>query len=319
MNVVAARLISAYAAVLSIIASLTISAAVAVETFSAKDLMNGTKSSPQACAALPKSVFIRFEGEGICIRYYISGLAAGQTAVVFFPGDSFGADERGKIGPDPGYLTQAPEYIDIGVRVWSQRLAAPVIFFGRMGLHGSSGWHGNRRTRLEVGVTLAALDQIKAREGLAGYHLVGQSGGGILAEAALAKRDDIGCAAIASTPLAFATFAKMFGIRFRKEGKLAHHEAMNDVAAVAASKVRILFLTDPKDMAVPPITQTEFIDAVKAAGGTFLHILTGGRGAERHALTEKAMFSTALCIAGAKDEDILARYGNTGPDDLPPP
>lgn len=295
-------------------------AAAQVKTFSAADLMKGTKASREDCAALPKSVFVEAFGEGICIRYYISGEARGRSAAVFFPGDSFGFDEKGKIAPDPGYLTQAPEYVDAAIRVWSRRLATPVIFFGRMGLHGSSGWHGNRRTALEVAVTRQALDAIKAKEGLTGFDLVGQSGGGILAAAALASRSDVGCAAIASAPLDFPAFAKHFGIRIRSDGKRAHYDSMTDLAAIAGrTSTRLILLTDPTDKAVPPATQTAFADALRAAGGKFLQIFTSGRGPDRHALTEKAMFSAAMCIAGRPDIEIDRRYGGTGPNDLPPP
>lgn len=291
-----------------------------VRTFSAADLMKGTKVSREACAKLETSVFVEAEGDAVCIRYYIAGDARGKRAAVFFPGDSIGADAKGKIGPDPGYLTQAPEYVQAAVGVWSQRLGVPFIFFGRPGLHGSSGWHGDRRTRREVALTRLALDAIKAREGLAGYHVAGMSGGGILAAAALASRDDVGCAAIASAPLDFHAFAKTFSIPLRTDGPRAHYDLMPEAATVAGRKsARILFLTSPKDRAVPPATQQPFVDAVKAAGGRYLHLFTEGRGPDRHALTEKSLFSLAMCIAGAPDGDIAARYGNTGPDDLPPP
>lgn len=311
------------AAVLAAVVSLSVERAAAqtVRTFSAQDLMKGTKISRQACDKIARAVFVEAEGEGICIRYYISGDAWGRKAAVFFPGDSFGFDEKGKLAPDPGYLTQAPEYIDAAIRVWAERLGAPVIFFGRMGLHGSSGWHGNRRTRLEVAVTRAALDRIKAREGLAGFHVAGQSGGGILAAAALASRSDVGCAAVASAPLSFEVFARRFGITVRTEGKRAHYDLMPEAAAVAGrtAETRVIFLTDPEDRAVPYAAQTAFTEAVKAAGGRFLHLFTGGRGPDRHALTEKSMFSLGMCIAGRSDAEIEARYGNSHPDNLPPP
>lgn len=291
-----------------------------IRTFSATDLMKGTKVSRETCAKTPKTVFVEAFGDGVCIRYYISGDARGRKAAVFFPGDSFGFDEKGRVAPDPGYLTQAPEYIDAAIRVWAERVGAPVIFFGRMGLHGSSGWHGDRRTALEVAVTRAALDAIKAREGLSGYHVAGMSGGGILAAAVLASRDDVGCAAVASAPLDFAAFARRWKITVRTEGRRAHYDAMPEAAAVAARKdARVIFLTDPTDRAVPPASQTAFSDAVAAAGGKFLRLFTGGRGPDHHALTEKSMFALGMCVAGRSDAEIEKRYGNTAPDDLPPP
>ncbi|MEJ1158815.1 hypothetical protein [Prosthecomicrobium sp. N25] len=293
-------------------------AAQGVKTFSAQDLMKGTTATREQCAALPRSVFVEALGERICIRYYMSGPAQGRSATVFFPGDSFGADPKGRLVPDPGYLTQAPEYLDAAVRVWSQRLGSPVIFFGRMGLHGSSGWHGNRRTRLEVAVTRAALDAIKVREGVTGFAVVGQSGGGLLAAAALAARDDVSCAAIASAPLDFNAFARRFGITVRLDGKRAHYDGLADVPAAAArTGSRVIVLTDPDDKDVPASTQTPYVEALRAAGARPLHLFTAGR--LNHALTEKAMFATALCLSGKPDQEIEKRYGRTAADDLPPP
>ena len=295
--------------------------------FSGEALMKGVKISRDACAQIDHTVFVEAFGDGYCVRYYVGGTLRGGSAAVFFPGDAFGFDERGKIAPDPGYLTQAPEFVTIATQRWAQRLGGPAIFFGRLGMHGSSGWHGDRRTALEVAVTRAALDQIKAKEGLVGYHLIGQSGGGILVAAALAARDDVGCAMIGSAPLSFPIFARTYGIPIRKDGRRAHYDGMADAAAVAVRTVsgnggrgtRLFVLTDPKDQAVPPASQSAFTDAVKAAGGRVTTMLTGGRGPQHHAVTEKAMFSAAMCIGGAPDEAILKRYAGTGPDDLPPP
>jgi pimeloyl-ACP methyl ester carboxylesterase len=294
--------------------------AAAVETFTAKALIEGTTLSAKVCAVLPHSVFVTAEGEGLCLRYYTGGSElSGRKAVVFFAGDALGTDGHGHLQADKGYLTGAPEYLEIAAKVWAKRLNAPVIFFARMGMHGSSGWHVNRRTRLEITATRMALDAIKEKEGLAGYHLVGQSGGGVLAEAVAAARDDVGCAVMASTPLDFAQFAKTFGITVRTEGKRAHWDPANDIPAlVARTSTRLIVLNDPEDKVVPPQSEANFIAAAVTAGKPILHIVTSARGAEHHALAEKALFVTGLCLNGASDEDIEKAYGHTGPDDLPP-
>jgi hypothetical protein len=292
-----------------------------VVTFSERDLTQGMRVTPEQCADLPRAVFVVSFNEGICIRYYLGGVARGRRAAVFMPGDVLGLNAKNERVAEPGYLTQAPEYVEAAVNVWSRRFGQPVIFLGRLGMHGSSGWHGDRRTVFEVDVTLKALDAIKAREGLAGFHVAGQSGGALLAMAAVAAREDIGCAAVASGPLDLAAFLKSGGIPWRKEGRRAHYDMMAEAGAVAAhsAAARVMMLTDPKDVAVPRAVQDRFADKVTAAGGRILRIFTAGRGKEHHALTEKAMFSLALCVNGASDAEILTRYGNTGPEDLPPP
>lgn len=293
-----------------------------VKTFSAKDVIEGTKVSREQCAALPKTVFVEAYGEGICIRWYLHGSAKGKRAVVFFTGDVLGLSKTGQREVEPGYLTQAPEFIDIASRVWTERLGTPVVYFGRMGLNGSSGWHGDRRTQLEAEVTRRALDAIKTREGLAGFHLAGQSGGAMLVPAVIAGRDDVGCAVIASGPLDFRKFTAAYGITFRTTGKRAHLDPMAEAPKVAtrttgAQGTRLFLLTDPADTAVPAKFQTPYVAAIEAAGGKALQITTGGRGPEHHALIEKALFVTRDCIAGKSDAEIDKAWKGRAGDDLP--
>jgi hypothetical protein len=191
-----------------------------------------------------------------------------------------------------------------------------------MGMTGSSGWHGDRRTALEAEVTRKALDAIKAREGIAGFHLAGQSGGALLVPAVLAARDDVGCAVIASGPLDFRRFTAAYGITFRSNGKRAHLDPMAEAPKVAqrttgSDPTRLFLLTDPADTAVPAKFQNPYVGAIEVAGGKVLQIPTGGRGAEHHALIEKSLFVTRDCIAGKSDEAIEKAWKGRGGDDLP--
>lgn len=293
-----------------------------VKTFSAKDVIEGTKVSREACAATPRTVFVESFGQGICIRYYLSGPVKGQAPIVFFTGDVLGLDDKGRREVDPGYLTQAPEFIDIASKVWAGRLKAPMLFFGRMGMNGSSGWHGDRRTALEVDVTEKALDAIAAKEGATGFHLVGQSGGAMLVPALLASRDDVGCAVIASGPLDFRAFTRAYGITFRTSGARAHYDPMADVAKIAPKIAgdggsRLFVLTDPKDTAVPAKFQAPFVAALEKAGGRPVQIFTGGRDKDHHALIEKALFVAGQCVGEASDAEIVQRWQGRAGDDLP--
>ena len=307
-------------ACLALLLGLIPTPASAVTTFSAKALIEGTTATAMQCALIRHAVYVTAFGESFCIRYYTGDQPLeGAHAVVFFTGDVLGTDGHGKLVADAGYLTGAPEYLDIAARVWSGRLQAPVIFFARMGMHGSSGWHGNRRTRLEVEVTRAALDAIKQKEGVAGFHVVGQSAGGMLAEAVAAYRDDVGCQVLASTPSDFAQFPRTVGITLKTgPGKTAHYLPMQDVSAIASKPtLRVIGLTDSHDTVVPPPIQSAFLDRLQAAGKPTLTVVTGARGAEHHALIEKALFVAGMCIAGDSDATIKARFGGSDGEDLP--
>lgn len=293
-----------------------------VKTFSERDATQGVKMTAAQCAKLPKAVFVTSFGEGVCMRYYLGAPAKDKQTAVFLSGDVLGLNRQGNRVADAGYLTAAPEYLDAAVRVWSRRFNLPVIFLARLGIYGSSGWQGDRRTVFEVDVTLKALAAIKAKEGIAGFHVAGQSGGALIGMAAVAERDDIACAAIGSGPLDLRAFLASDGIPWRTEGRRAHYDMMarvGDVARKTAAGARVMMLTDPADKFVPAPVQTAFADAVEAAGGKILRIETAGRGADHHALTEKALFSLAMCANGHSDAAILNRYGHSGPDDLPPP
>lgn len=310
------------AALLATGAALAQGAPQGVKTFAAEDVINGTRVSREQCARTPRTVFVESHGQGICIRYYLSGPIRDAAPIVFFTGDVLGLDDRGRREVDPGYLTQAPEFIDIAARVWAGRLKAPMIFFGRMGMNGSSGWHGDRRTALEVDVTKKALDAIAEKEGATGFHLVGQSGGAMLVPALLAARDDVGCAVIASGPLDFRAFTKAYGITFRTSGARAHYDPMADVAEIAPRIAgdggsRLFVLTDPKDRAVPAKFQAPFVAALVKVGGRPVQILTEGRDAEHHALIEKALFVAGQCVAEASDAEIVNRWQGRAGDDLP--
>lgn len=282
--------------------------------FSADDLLKGTAVTAEACAKLPSAVFVTVDKRGTCIRYYLSSKVAGDRAVIYFPGDAIVRGPGGKPAPEPGYMTQSPQVIEIAANVWADRLKRPVIFFGRVGLHGSSGWHAHRRSLHEIKVTRAAIDAIVARHGFKTLDVVGQSGGGLLAAALAASRADIGCAVLASTPLDFRAYADEVNWTFRNTGWLAHYDPIGEARAVAVGKARVFVLTDPKDTVVPAATQSGFAPAVTAAGGRALMIETAGRGPKNHGLTEKGLFLAGDCAAGKDDATILKRFKGTGPE-----
>jgi hypothetical protein len=86
---------------------------------------------------------------------------------------------------------------------------------------------------------------------------------------------------------------------------------------VAARRRRVIALTDPKDTLVPPPVQTGFVEQLRSAGKPVLQVKTEARGAEHHALIEKALFVTGKCVAGDSNEAIARTSGGTKAGDLP--
>lgn len=101
--------------------------------------------------------------------------------------------------------------LQAAARRWAIALGHPYILLARPGTFGSTGDHRLRRSRREVALIDAALDQIKARHGIARLVVAGTSGGGHLAAALLSRRDDISCAVITSGVVAVKMRARLRG------------------------------------------------------------------------------------------------------------
>ena len=145
-------------------------------------------------------------GRNFCFRYYLSTAGGeGSRPVVYFPGDKLGRFNvhTGEFAPQP------PDVKDIdtddlqkNADGLSKQMKTTAIYFGRVGIDGSSGDHRIRHSVLELNATNVALEAIKLRHRFEGFHVVGQSGGATLIGGLLTLRTDIGCAAIGAGRLA---------------------------------------------------------------------------------------------------------------------
>lgn len=283
------------------------------EPFSTADLLNGTTVGRDACAARANTVFVQSMGQGFCVAYYLSGAEAGRVPTVYMPGDSLApTGVTGKARVLDGYLGQTPKLLIDAGRVWVGRLGTPVIFLGRMGMHGTSGWHANRHSLMEVEIASRALDAIAARHGFRGYHLVGQSGGGLIIAGLLARRADIDCAVVASAPLDLRGFYRMNRILYRTTGPIANFDPLSEAGQVAR-RARVFAVTDPADTVAPAATQTPWVPALARAGVPATQILTPARDPKHHAIVEKSFFIARDCIAGRPAPDIKRRFEALGP------
>ena len=150
---------------------------------------------------------------------------------------------------------------------------------------GSTGNHLDRRRAREVGLVDAALTRLKAHFGWTSLKIVGQSGGGHLVAALMARRSDIDCAVIASGNTAVAQ-------RNRENGwprDIAGHadffdpiDFVDDVARHPPQKV--IVLTDPTDARVTASVQTAYVDALRKTGVAVDHRLMAAAGPLHHDL-----------------------------------
>src|SRR5215813_14387512 len=248
---------SARLAGLALAASLLAAASARADIIKFSALMRGLTMTQEQCSALPQAVWISAAGKSFCVRYYLSTAGgSGDRPVVMLQGDQIGRfDPRTQsfeIAPEAKTEdTDTDNYVKYADAM-SRRFKGPAIYLARIGLDGSSGFHGIRHTMLELNATNQALEAIKRRHHFAGFHLIGQSGGATLVGGLLGLRNDIACAVPGSGNL----------IQLAKQKNPDTPTAWIDPAAMAPaivkSKARVLVVTDPDDEIVPPERQSPF-------------------------------------------------------------
>lgn len=194
----------------------TMTADTGAATIIREDVLHGTGGNAPACEGKGR-VRVTVTGRDECLRYYAAGLDRGtnRLAVVFLHGDmqEWHGDDAGlalthRVTAHGGV---GAHVLQAAARRWAIALGHPYILLARPGTFGSTGDHRLRRSRREVALIDAALDQIKARHGIARLVVAGTSGGGHLAAALLSRRDDISCAVITSGVVAVKMRARLRG------------------------------------------------------------------------------------------------------------
>ncbi len=286
------------------------------ETITAREMLRGTDTTAEACAQVRTAVWVTVYGQGFCMRYYLSTAGGeGDVPVVFLSGDRPTFDtlhenvRHGKVRSrarrnksqarkaediDTDDLAEKTDKLSRQTGVTSIRLA-------RMGLDGSSGHHGLRRTMLELHVTNAALDAIKQRHRFKGFHIFGQSGGSTLVGGLLALRDDIGCAIPGSGRLALIVEPKHV-----KTPALKRFDPVKMIPAILrnSSATRIIVLTDPEDKVVPRKNQSTFVKKFREAGGRIEQFYVESTNKKHHSLTSYSRFVMGKCIRDESHQDI---------------
>jgi hypothetical protein len=167
----------------------------------------------------------------------------------------------------------------------------------------SSGFHGHRRTWLELYIVNAALDAIKRLHGYQGYHLAGQSGGAALVGGLIILRSDIACAVPGSGPLA--GFSK--GPQTQAP-LLQYFDPVREITVIARRRgLRVIVITDPEDQRVKAEHQTGFVTALQKAGGRVEQYFVRATDDIRHGVAAYAVHAVAGCAKNEKREQIQAR------------
>src|SRR5262249_43025773 len=275
------------------------------------DMLRGTHVTQTQCAAKRDAAWVTAYGHAFCTRYYLS--AAGGEGLQ--PPAYLAGDRRGLAAPTPRSLKPHAEIppsrrdVDFDTEKagrwmanFSKSTKAPAIYLARVGVDGSSGFHGVRKTVLELHAMNAALDAIKRRHRFTGFNLVGQSGGAKLVGGLLALRTDIACAVPGSGPLDIKTDTSPLDPAKR------YFNAADFAPTIArTSRARILLVTDPADRRVLAEQQTGFVRKLRRAGGEAEQFFVRASDPLHHGVSRYANLAAAECIRGASDAEISVK------------
>ena len=167
------------------------------ETFSGDDVVKGVVADPSHGDG-PGRVSVEVEGLRDVLAFYGTGPEGSRAdPVIFLRGDAVELRDTG-LAANPFYLATSAHDVQALAEQFALSFGRPYLHLARPGILGSSGNHLDRRRPREVALVDAALSRLKQHFGWARLNLVGQSGGGHLVAALMARRTDIDCAVIAS-------------------------------------------------------------------------------------------------------------------------
>lgn len=266
--------------------------------FTESDVLNGVASGD--CQG-PNYIRLALDGQDDCLRFY--GAQAGpidRPPLVFLEGDVISVAQPRTDPPvwqvGDFYKRLSPRLMQREAEHYSAATARTFVNLARPGIFGSSGHHLERRRPREVALVNAALDILKARFGWAQINLAGFSGGGHLVGALLARRNDIGCAVIASGNVAVRQRGIERGLSTDVTGYADFVDPIDYAAEIGRRHpVRVVILTDPSDRVVEAKFQDMFATALRAEGVAVEQRLLIAAAPSHHNLRSAAIIAGLAC------------------------
>jgi hypothetical protein len=274
----------------------------AADIITIKEMQQGITITQQQCKQLKQSVWVKAYDQDFCVRYYLSTAGGeGRKPLVFLQGDKLGPlDRKGTFDKIPSDQKDVDtRNLDKVADGLSKQAKGPGIYLARIGVDGTSGHHRSRKTALELSMVDEALNAIKKKHGLEGFHLVGQSGGATLVGGLISRRQDIGCAVPGSGRLARLKDTK----RLNDPGK-QYFDPAQSIPAIIRNGARILVVTDPADERVNVEHQITFVRNVRKAGGQIEQFFAQAVDKLHHGVSTYARYVAGGCIAGKSNQEI---------------
>ena len=266
--------------------------------FSADDVLQGCLSGDGRGA---HQILVSVEGRDDCLRFYRAEAGTEKRSpLVFLEGDvvhltsPYGEPPLWSVAAFYQKLT--PNLMQGEVNFYAASAGRTLINLARPGIFGSTGRHLERRRPREVALVDAALDALKARFGWKSFDLAGFSGGGHLVGALLARRDDIGCAIIASGNVAVRQRGTALGLTTDVTGYADFIDPIDYASEIARRQPkRVIMLTDPMDRIVEARFQTAFGAALTDAGVNVEQRMIAAADTDRHNLRHAAIIAGLAC------------------------
>jgi hypothetical protein len=285
------------ATVAAFVLPLLMAAPAAAEIIPVAQQARGLSINQAQCEALQQAVWVAAMGQSFCIRYYVSTAGGnGTRPVVFLQGDEMGVcQERTSTCTPPADAKDVDtDHLMASADKFSKATNTAAIYVARPGQDGSSGNQFIRHSFLELYVVNAALEAIKHRYGLQGFHLIGQSGGAMLVGALVALRRDIGCAVPGAGRLA--------GIGDPALPRL--FKAADAASVIARNGARILVVDDPRDQTTVWGNDEVFVNKVLHAGGQVELFGVTATDDHHHGVVSYATAALKGCLSGASHDAI---------------
>lgn len=275
------------------------------DTFDPRLLVSGAAMTREQCRDAETSVWVTVDGQGECIRYFPAGLAARNPLVhVWFHGDRQSHLKTGEVKAI-AYKDNSPEKLAEAAEKEFAAHGIPFIRFSRPGAYGSSGDHKQRRRPRDIAVIDAAMEALKAKYGIERFALSGQSGGGHVVAALLARRGDIGCAVSTSGLVAVRERVRIKGWAKDVTGYDDYFDPIDHVGEIPRNGQRIFLVGDPEDKLVPFAVQVSYRNALEAAGHRAWLIRAKATDKNRHSLAATGHKIVKWCVDGVPAEKIV--------------
>jgi predicted esterase len=261
--------------------------------FDPLDVIQGIAARPEL---LPAPGVVRVEVEGLADDLVCYGAVRGngvEVPLVFFEGDVIqrGNRFRGDVTVGDWYAAISPYQKQFEAEMIASALQRPFVNLARPGVMGSSGDHNERRRPRESALVSVALDELQRTFGWRRFDLAGLSGGGHMVAALMARRADIDIAVIASGNVAVRMRNEAFGLAADFTGYEDFLDPIEEARLVAAK--RIILMTDPHDLVVPPSCQSAYYEALRREGAPVEQRFVPAPDPRHHILREAAILAAS--------------------------